>query len=108
MERSNVLRKYFFASMLIATLAVVSISCSKSLTTSADSLYVPTTADVTATATLADLQACRDLYVNYCGRCHSLYTPGSFSTSVIPSMASKAGLNSTQTTQLTKYVTRGQ
>jgi mono/diheme cytochrome c family protein len=96
------------ANLMGALLVVILFSsCSKTLTVNADSLYVPTTADVTANATLADLQAGRTLYLNSCGRCHSLFTPGSFSTSVIPGMASRAGLSSAQTIQLTKYVTRG-
>jgi mono/diheme cytochrome c family protein len=98
--------------MLLAIIAILFTGCSKSLTTNADSLYVPTAADATPTATLADLQAGRTLFANNCGRCHSLYSPDSFSAaswkSIVPGMASRAGLSSAQASQVIKYVTRGQ
>ena len=97
--------KLFFGTLAIALLANMFVGCSKSITTTnADSFYTPTAADATATATLADLQAGRSIYVNSCGRCHNLYPITSVSSSIIPGMASRAGLSATQTSQLTKYV----
>ena len=56
-------------------------SCKKeTATVSSDSLYVPTTADVTSTATLAELQQGRTLYANSCGVCHGLYSPDNFTS----------------------------
>jgi len=86
-------------------------SCKKDIITGAGSLYVPTTSDVTATATLADLQSGHTLYLNRCGSCHNLYSPDSYSSSnwtgILASMAPKAGLTSSEKSLVLKYVTRG-
>jgi len=86
-------------------------SCKKDTLTATDSLYVPSTSDVTTTATLADLQSGRTLYVNRCGSCHNLYSPDSYSSanwsSILASMAPKASLTSTEKSLVLKYVTRG-
>jgi mono/diheme cytochrome c family protein len=86
------------------------IGCSKS-TTSSSSLYTPTSADVTATATLPDLQQGRTLYVNNCGRCHGLYSPDDYTPSqwkgIISTMAPNTGLSSSEILLVTKYLTRG-
>ena len=93
-------------------LVVVSglFACSKS--TSSSSLYTPTSSDATSTATLADLQQGRTLYINNCGRCHGLYSPDTYTPaqwkSVIPNMAANTSMTSSQVTLVTKYVTRGQ
>ncbi len=111
MKRDSFPSKIFFASLTIAFFAVLFFGCSKNLTTNTDSLYIPTATDVTPTATLADLQAGRSVYINNCGRCHNLYSPDSYSASswktIVPGMASRAGLSAIETTQVTKYVTRG-
>jgi len=74
-------------------------------------LYTPTTADVTATATLADLQQGRTLYSNNCGSCHGLYMPESYSPSqwrtIMGSMAPRTGMSASQVQLVTKYVTKG-
>lgn len=105
-------KKTLFSTIAVAILAVSFVGCSKNLTTNTDSLYVPTAADVTSSASLADLQAGRSIFINDCGRCHSLYSPDSYSASnwksIIPNMAGRAGLSTIQATQVTKYVTRGQ
>jgi len=105
------LEKLFLAIVTVTIMSVAFVGCSKNLTTNTDSLYVPTTTDVTSSATLADLQAGRSIFISSCGRCHSLYSPDSYTAtnwkSIIPNMASKAGLSATQTAQVTKYVTRG-
>ena len=94
----------------VVILIIVS-SCKKDIITGAGSLYVPTTTDVTATANLADLQSGHTLYLNSCGSCHSLYSPDSYSssnwTSILVSMAPKAGLTSSEKSLVLKYVTRG-
>jgi hypothetical protein len=100
----RVLIPIVFASMLI-------LGCSKSLTNNTDALYVPTAADATSTATLADLQAGRTVFINNCGKCHNYYSPDSYAAanwkSIVPIMASRAALSATETSQVTKYVTRG-
>ena len=85
-------------------------SCKKD-TIAPDSMYVPTVADATATATLAELQQGRTLYVNDCGSCHGLNSPDSYSASnwqgILANMAPRAGLSAANTTLVLKYVTRG-
>ncbi len=104
-------RRSFYETGTVVLLVAMFFSCSKNLTTNTDSLYIPTATDVTPTATLADLQAGRSVYINNCGRCHNLYSPDSYSASswktIVPGMASRAGLTAIETTQVTKYVTRG-
>jgi mono/diheme cytochrome c family protein len=97
--------KWFYLILIVG----ISISCSKSTT---GSLYTPTSADVTATATLEELQQGRTLYINHCGACHNLYSPDDYSVSgwksVMSNMAPKTSMNASQVTLVTKYVTRGQ
>ncbi len=104
-------RRSFYETGTVVLLVAMFFGCSKNLTTNTDSLYIPTATDVTPTATLADLQAGRSVYINNCGRCHNLYSPDSYSASswktIVPGMASRAGLSAIETTQVTKYVTRG-
>jgi hypothetical protein len=99
------------ALLFVCSIAILS-SCKKdTATASTDSLYVPTTADVTATATLAELQQGRTLYMNSCGACHGLYSPDNFTssgwTSVLSSMLPRTGLSTSDGALLKKYVTRG-
>ena len=87
-------------------------SCKKdTATVSSNSLYVPTTADVTSFATLAELQQGRTLYMNSCGACHGLYSPDNFTSSgwsgVLSSMLPRTGLSASDGALLKKYVTRG-
>ncbi len=74
-------------------------------------LYVPTEADTTATASLNDLQQGRSSYISHCGSCHYLYSPDDFSAanwkSIIPTMAPRTNLTSTQVSQVIKYLSRG-
>ena len=111
MKSRKVSMKIMLITVLFAALTVLFAACSKNLTTNTDSLYTPAAADVTASATLADLQAGRDLFINNCGKCHNLYNPDNFSAtnwkSIVPNMASRAGLSTAQASQVTKYVTRG-
>ena len=76
-----------------------------------DSPYVPSTTDVTANATLAELQQGRTLYSNNCGSCHGLYMPESYSPSqwrtIMGSMAPRTGMSASQVQLVTKYVTKG-
>lgn len=93
----------------IIFLSLIFGSCSKSSDTG--NLYTPTSADVTASATLTDLQQGRTLYINNCGACHNLYSPDSYSVTqwknIMNSMAPKTSMTSSQDTLVLKYVTRG-
>ena len=85
-------------------------SCKKD-TITPSSVYVPTAADVTTTATLAQLQQGRTIFVSSCGQCHGLYSPDSYSASswqsIVPNMAARAGLSAANANLVLKYVTRG-
>lgn len=87
-------------------------SCTKNgVSPSSSSDYVPTAADVTSTATLAQLQQGRTLFMNSCGNCHGLPAPDSYSSSnwsnILANMAPRAGLTSAETALVSKYVNRG-
>ena len=75
------------------------------------SLYVPTSADATASASLQDLQQGRALYIDNCGSCHGLYNPDSYTPTqwrnILGSMAPKTSMSSAEVQLVTKYVTRG-
>jgi cytochrome c5 len=96
---------FFLLSLLVLTFA----SCAKD---PASTVYIPSAADVTAKATLAELQQGRTLYVNNCDRCHSLPIPDNYSVSqwnsIMPGMCSRCGFTAAETLVITKYVTRGQ
>lgn len=106
------MKKLNLVGVLLVGVLFFSLSCKKDNTTvSADTIYVPTAADVTATATLAELQQGRTLYMNNCGMCHSLPAPDSYSAtnwkSVMSGMVPKTGMSSADAVLVTKYVTRG-
>ena len=87
---------------------LVMVSCKKSSTVS---LYTPTSSDATTTATLEELQQGRELYINNCASCHDLYSPDDYSATqwrgIMSSMGTKTRMTSSETTLVTKYVTRG-
>jgi hypothetical protein len=102
-------KNFSFLIGLGAVLVIFLSGCSKSNTSG--SLYTPTSADETSTATLADLQQGRTLYINNCNACHSLYSPDSYTSlqwkSVMSSMGPKTSMTTSQILLVTKYVTRG-
>jgi mono/diheme cytochrome c family protein len=104
MRSSNLSGKLFLAILAVAFLTILFVGCSKTLNSNADSFYVPTVSDATASATLTDLQAGRSIYINSCGNCHNLYPTANVPSSVIPNMTARAGLSVTQTSQVTKYI----
>jgi hypothetical protein len=102
--------KYRYVLGLIAGLLFLTMSCSKS-NSAGSSLYTPTTADVTSTATLTELQQGRTLYINNCNSCHGLYSPDNYTStewkSIISNMGPRTGMSSSEILLVTKYVTRG-
>lgn len=99
-----------FLTFFSVVVVVLVISCTKSGNDTI-SLYIPTSADVTANATLPELQQGRALYINNCGQCHGLYSTDNYSSSqwsgIISSMAPKTRMSSSEILLVTKYVTRG-
>ena len=102
--------KNYFVMILSLVLFIIIAGCTKK-NTDTGSLYVPASTDVTINATLSELQQGRDLYINNCARCHSLYTPDNYSPAqwkvILSSMAPKTNLSSSQILLVTKYVSRG-
>jgi hypothetical protein len=102
--------KNIYFQALIAVLLVLFTGCSKSNSGSGN-LYTPTASDATSTATLADLQQGRTLYINNCGTCHSLYSPDSYNStqwkSIMSNMGPKTSLSASDILLVTKYVSRG-
>jgi mono/diheme cytochrome c family protein len=96
--------------LFIAVVLFITGSCKKDLGSSS-SLYTPTAADVTATATLAQLQQGRALYSSNCNSCHGLYIPENFTPaqwgSILNSMSPRTGMSSSQVLIVSKYVTKG-
>ena len=104
-KKKNCLLLLLFVAVLFLT-----GSCKKDLGGSG-SLYTPTSADVTASATLIELQQGRALYSSNCGSCHGLYSPDNYTPaqwrSFMGSMAPKTGMSAAQDLLVTKYVTKG-
>lgn len=102
--------KNYYLPLFFMTMLFLNGSCKKDLGGSG-SLYSPTTANVTSTATLAELQQGRTLYLNNCNSCHSLYMPESYSPaqwkSVMGSMAPRTRMSASEIQLVTKYVSMG-
>lgn len=104
-------RKEFRSGLgLFAVVLLLIMSCSKN-NTATSSLYTPTSADVTPTATLAELQQGHTLYINNCNSCHSLYSPDDYNStqwkSIISNMGPRTTMSSSEILLVTKYVSRG-
>jgi mono/diheme cytochrome c family protein len=87
-------------SLALALLAFA--SCSKSL-------YDPTAANVSGDVTLEQLKEGKALYTANCNRCHSLYTPKSFTreqwTKNLNRMQPKAKITEEQKAAIYSYLT---
>jgi mono/diheme cytochrome c family protein len=103
-------QKYRYLLSFALVILVIVGSCNKS-NNGVSSLYTPTSADVTATATLQDLQQGRTLFINNCNACHSLYSPDDYTPtqwkSIINTMGTRTSLSASEISLVTKYVTRG-
>lgn len=95
---------------LIVFLSFLGTSCSKN-DLSISNLYVPASTDVTSNATLDDLTQGRQLYIDNCSRCHSLYSPDSYTVGqweyILPSMTPRTHMSAAEVKLVTKYVTKG-
>jgi hypothetical protein len=100
----------FFLTIISVVIAIFIWGCTKS-TTDTSSLYIPTSANVTANATLQQLQQGRELYINNCNGCHSLYSPDSFTpaqwNSILSTMGPRSGMVTSDIQLVTKYLTKG-
>lgn len=106
------MRKLKSLTLLISCVVILLLSgsCKKS-NGGTSSLYTPSAADVTSTATLTDLQQGRALYINNCNNCHGLYSPDDYTStqwkSIIGNMGPRTSMSSSEISLVTKYVTRG-
>jgi mono/diheme cytochrome c family protein len=103
-------RKSYLLQALSATVLLLATGCSK-VSSDTGSLYTPTAADVTANATLQQLQQGRALYIDNCNSCHSLYSPDGYSpaqwTSILNNMGPRTSLSVSELGLVSKYVSRG-
>ena len=104
--------KHRYLFFLAITLFILITGCSKSKTnTDSSSVYTPTSADATPTATLSELQQGRTLFINNCGKCHAIYSPDSYTptrwTAIMSMMGPNTTLSPSDIQLVTKYVTRG-
>jgi hypothetical protein len=103
------IKSLFLFSLLIVVLSIT-VSCSKNIA-GTDSLYTPTSANVTTNATLDELQQGRSLYINNCGRCHALVSPDNYNPSqwktILAGMAPRTNMSASQVLLVTKYVSKG-
>ena len=89
--------------VLIALIFVGAVACTSQL-------YVPTEKNVNKVevASLSELQQGHDLYVNNCGKCHKLYSPGSRSNiewkKALTEMAPKAKIDNDQMYLVYRYL----
>jgi hypothetical protein len=105
------MKKYRFFGLILVCVGLLLASCNKD-NLSLDSIYTPTASDVTANATLEQLQQGRRLYINNCGSCHSLPSPDSYNTAdwqgILSSMVPRTSLSSANAALVSKYLRRGQ
>jgi hypothetical protein len=102
--------KWYFLLIFSVAFILILSGCSKSNPTGS-SLYTPTSSDVTATASLSDLQTGRTLYINNCNACHGLYSPDDYTPaqwkSIISNMGPRTSMSPSDISLVTKYVSRG-
>lgn len=102
--------KYRYFLVLFFILFVIIGGCNKS-NLGISSLYTPAISDVTATATLLELQQGRAFYINNCNSCHALYSPDDYTVTqwknIISSMGPKTGMSAPEILLVTKYLTKG-
>ena len=102
--------KYFYLAIFSFTLLIFIAGCKKTNSNSS-SLYTPTSADVTANATLTELQQGRTLYIKNCNSCHPLFSPDDYVPmqwkSILNIMTPKTSMSAAEVMLVTKYVCRG-
>ncbi len=100
-----------FISIIFVATSFIAGSCTKGGGGDTSSLYVPTSVDVTANATLQELTQGRALYISNCNACHQLYNPDNFAAtqwrSIINTMAPRTQMSAGEVQLVTKYLTRG-
>jgi hypothetical protein len=103
-------KKFFYLQVLLILIVILTGGCTKK-GGDTSSLYTPTSAEVTASATLQELQQGRILYIDNCNTCHQLYSPDIYTPSewrsILSNMSPRTGMSASEVQLVTKYVTRG-
>jgi mono/diheme cytochrome c family protein len=88
--------------LILTFLAVSVVSCTTSL-------YKPTLVEAADTNEFNNLQKGRELYINNCASCHSLYLPDQFTPQIwkeeLLKMQTKAKLSDSETELIYNYLT---
>jgi mono/diheme cytochrome c family protein len=104
-------QKIFLKGLAVTGLFFIIVTGCQKNTPDTSQLYIPSQTDVTANATLKELQDGRALYIDHCGACHTYYLPESFTPSqwrsILPTMTPRTNLTSAQIQLVTKYLTKG-
>ena len=102
--------KSFYLAVATVVMVMMISGCTKN-SSDTSGLYIPTSSDATANATLQELEQGRALYIDNCGACHSLFSPDSYTPtqwrSILNNMAPKTTMSASEILLVTKYVTRG-
>ncbi len=102
--------KYYYLYVLSVAILVLIGGCAKNIVDTS-SLYTPTTANVTANATLQELQQGRSLYINNCNSCHGLVSPDNYTPSewknILVMMAPRTSMSTSEIQLVTKYLCKG-
>jgi len=97
--------------VIVAAAAIFGVSCTKNGGGDTSSLYVPTSADATANATLQELTQGRALYISNCNACHQLFNPDNYTPtqwrSIVSTMGPRTSMSSSDIQLITKYLSRG-
>ena len=110
-NNESLIMKVHYSLVILFIAASVLAGCKKDFTVSSDELYSPSLADVTANATLQELQDGRSVYIDNCGTCHGYYAPESYTPAhwkgTLTVMVPKTGMSSSDSLLVAKYVCKG-
>jgi len=102
--------KNYYPSIILLALIILFSGCNKNVVDTS-ALYTPTSTDVTANATLAELQQGRSLYINNCNSCHALATPDNYTATqwktILNTMGPRTGMPASDILLVNKYLARG-
>ena len=102
--------KNYYPSIILLALIILFSGCNKNVVDTS-ALYTPTSTDVTANATLADLQQGRSLYINNCNSCHALASPDNYTATqwktILNTMGPRTGMPASDILLVNKYLARG-